>query len=235
MTAEPRAERRVGRPPRITREQILEVGLALADSDGLDAVSMRRLAAILGVQPPSLYNHVKTKEEVLDGAADRVMSEVDATSFDTDHWAAALERWARSYYSALVSHPKMIPWFARGAQRGPRSLENADRVAGGLIRAQWSPRDATLIAASTVNLVYGAAFDSFAAGFPDDPSAYPGSIRNLQKAHELRAHSTKIDRDAFELGLRLHLQGLQQLHREVVHGHAPSLSRQVVEPWRLDD
>jgi AcrR family transcriptional regulator len=216
MSTEPTTTPRAGRPARITREQILRAGLEIADSEGLESVSMRRLASALKVQAPSLYNHVRTKEEVLDGAADLMMAEVDTSASDRESWLVGLESWARSYRACLIRHPNMVPWFARGAQRGEQSLRNADRVYGGLIRAGWSARDATLIGAATINLVYGSALGSFAAGFPDDPAAYPESARHLANAHRLRAQSARIDRESFELGLGFHLDGLQRLHQRRV-------------------
>jgi hypothetical protein len=177
---------------------------------------MRRLADVLKVKAASLYNHVRTKEEVLDGAADLMMAEVDTSACDSASWLLALEQWARSYHACLLRHPNMVPWFARGAQRGEQSLRNADRVYGRLLEAGWSPRDATVIGAATIGLVYGSALGSFAAGFPDDPAAYPASVRHLAKAHKLRANRAGIDRDAFELGLGFHLEGLERLYRQII-------------------
>jgi AcrR family transcriptional regulator len=225
MTAESVVRRGAGRPPRISRTEIFEAVLGLVDAEGLDAVSMRRVAALVSVQASSLYNHVSTKEELLDGAADQVVAGVDVSAFDTGDWLAALESWARSYHAALAQHPKMVPWFARGVRRGERSLRNADRVYGGIVAAGWSRRDATLIGAATVNLIYGAALGSFAAGFPDDPSAYSPALAHLGDAHRLRSHRAVLDRGSFELGLRLHIDGLERIYRSTGAGGAPALSR----------
>ena len=227
MTAESVVRRGAGRPPRISRAEIFEAVLGLVDEEGLDAVSMRRVAALVSVQASSLYNHVSTKEELLDGAADQVVAGVDVSAFDTEDWLVALESWARSYYAALARHPKMVPWFARGVRRGERSLRNADRVYGGIVQAGWSRRDATLIGAATVNLIYGAALGSFAAGFPDDPSAYSPSLAHLGEAHLLRRHRAVLDRGSFELGLRLHVNGLERLYRSSVIADTPKLPHDI--------
>ncbi|WP_326835312.1 TetR/AcrR family transcriptional regulator C-terminal domain-containing protein [Amycolatopsis rhabdoformis] len=207
--------RRAGRPARINREQLVDAVLSLVDAEGLEAVSMRRLAAILDVKSPSLYNHVRTKEELLDLAADSVVATVDATSFDTEHWLVGLERWARSYHEAILGHPNMVPWLARGVQRGEQSLRNVDKVYGGLTRAGWSPRYATLIGSSTRSIVYGSAMGSFAGGFPDDPGAYPSTLEHIVNAHELRSRRDNLDREAFELALRFLLDGAERLHAEL--------------------
>ncbi|MGI5509158.1 TetR/AcrR family transcriptional regulator C-terminal domain-containing protein [Streptomyces sp. CA-106131] len=164
----------------------------------------------------SIYNYVRTKEELLDLATDSIVAGVDASSFETEPWLVALERWARSYYEAIIEHPNIVPWLARGVQRGEQSLHNVDRVYGGLTRAGWSPRYATLIGASIRSIIYGSAMNSFAGGFPDDPAAYPQTLNHIVNAHELRGCNKCLDREAFELALRILLQGLERLHAEIV-------------------
>jgi AcrR family transcriptional regulator len=75
---------RMARPrkPLLSRDLIVEAALALVDAEGLEAVSTRRLAASLGVSGPSLYNHFRTKDEILDAVADAVSARVDLSMFD---------------------------------------------------------------------------------------------------------------------------------------------------------
>lgn len=85
------------------------------DAEGLEAVSTRRLAAALGVSGPSLYNHFRTKDEILDAVADAVSARVDLSMFDGGQdWRAALHAWAHSYRDALADHPNIVPVLARG-------------------------------------------------------------------------------------------------------------------------
>ena len=63
--------------PVLTRERVLKVALSLVDRGGLDALSMRRLAAKVGVEAMSLYNHVKNKEDLYDGLVELVLTEVE--------------------------------------------------------------------------------------------------------------------------------------------------------------
>lgn len=222
MTTQSEPVRRVGRPPRLSRQQLVDAVILLVDQEGLEAVSMRRLATELKVKSPSIYNYVKTKDELLDLAADSIVAAVDASSFETEPWLVALERWARSYYEAILEHPNMVPWLARGVQRGEQSMQNVDKVLGGLTRAGWSPKYVTLIGASTRAMIYGSTMGSFAGGFPDDPGAYPRSLQHITNAHELRARRRAIDREAFELALRFLLDGVQKLHAEVIAERASS-------------
>jgi AcrR family transcriptional regulator len=87
-----------GRPkggPLLSQDRILETALSLADDRGIDDMSMRRLAHVLGVEGMSLYNHVADKSDLLDGLVDIVFSEVDVPTGDRE-WRAELRKWATS-------------------------------------------------------------------------------------------------------------------------------------------
>lgn len=214
--------RRAGRRPLTSKEQIVDSTLQLVDAEGLDAVSMRRLAHILGVRAPSIYNHVETKEEILDAVAASIVATVDVSGFHTCDWQEGLVRWARSYYEALSAHPNMVPWFAKGPQRNETSLSAADQVYGGLRDAGWPPSWATRIAAAARHVIFGAAIGSFAGGFSDDPQMYGPRYPHLTDAHRLREHRELVDRGSFELGLRCLIAGLADLYPEVTDAVADS-------------
>lgn len=205
---------RAGRRPLISKEQIVAVTLTLVDAHGLDAVSMRRLAEMLGVRAPSIYNHVRTKEEILDAVAESIVSQVVVSGFEVG-WEEGLTQWARSYYEALAAHPNMVPWFAKGPKRNETSLRAADQVFGGLRAAGWPPSWATRIGAATRHVVFGAAIGSFAAGFPEDPQAYGARYPHLAEAYRLHEHRELVDRGSFELGLRCLVSGLREVYVEV--------------------
>ena len=99
--------------PRLSPDAIRRAGLEIIDADGLEELSMRRLADRLGVRAASLYNHVRTKDELLHEIADGVMAELDVSGFDVD-WPTGLRTWARSYRAALASHPNLVPFLATG-------------------------------------------------------------------------------------------------------------------------
>ena len=88
----------------LSRDRILPAGLALADADGLDAVSMRRVAGELGVQAMSLYNHVANKDALLDGMLEHVLAEATLPVPGGD-WEAELRGCASSLHDALRRHP----------------------------------------------------------------------------------------------------------------------------------
>nr|WP_228045989.1 TetR/AcrR family transcriptional regulator [Saccharopolyspora sp. HNM0983] len=194
-------------------ERIRQTGLEIIDADGLEALSMRRLAERLGVRAASLYNHVATKDELLQEIANGVMAAVDVSGFDAD-WATGLRIWTRSYRAALAAHPNLVPLLATGPDRRENALQRADAVHGGLTRAGWPQRYATMIGASAKYLVVGSALASFSGGFPDEPGLYD-ELPHLNRAHLLREHAAEIDADSFELALEALIAGLRTLHGQL--------------------
>lgn len=193
----------------IDGDVILSAALRLVDAEGLDALSMRRLASELGVAAPSLYHHVVGKAELLDLLVDRVGAGADASWFADRPWDEALLRWGRTYHEALRSHPGVAPLFVRSPGSSAAALRRVDAVHGGLVTGGWSPREATEIAAAVKFLVLGAASGSVAAGFSRDPDRYAGSYPHLADAHRLADHAGTVDHDAVELALTALVDGLR--------------------------
>jgi len=198
------------RKPLLSTDRIVETARMLVDSEGLAAVSTRRLAAELGVSGPSLYNHFRTKDQILEAVADSVSAQVDLSMFeDGRDWRTALHDWAVSYRSALRDHPNIVPVLATGPGRRPAGLRLADAVYGGMVEAGWPPAQATSIGALMRYFIMGSALGSFAGGFVDDESAYdPADYPHLGQAHLLAEQQEKVDERAFEVGLAALLDGL---------------------------
>ena len=196
------------RTPLLSQDRIRDAALSLIDTDGLAALSMRRLAQELGVQAASLYSHFATKDAVLDAVANLLVLEVDTGGFD-DGWRPGLLRWARSYRAALAAHPNAVPLIASGTQRRDEFLAMANAVHGGLVAAGWPARRATEISGAIKYLVIGAASTPFASGFADDVQVYLDRYPHLTQAHRLRADARRIDEESFELGLQSLVRGLE--------------------------
>jgi AcrR family transcriptional regulator len=88
----------------LSRERVLRAAVELADREGADALSMRRLAADLGVVPMALYKHVANKDELLDGMIDVVVDEIDPPRTDAV-WKTAVRERILSARRALLRHP----------------------------------------------------------------------------------------------------------------------------------
>ncbi|MFD9726700.1 TetR/AcrR family transcriptional regulator [Streptomyces sp. NPDC059072] len=213
---------RMARPrkPLLSRALIVEAAGALVDAEGLEAVSTRRLAAALGVSGPSLYNHFRTKDEILEAVADAVSARVDLSMFEGGgrDWRGALHAWAHSYRDALSDHPNIVPVLARGPGRRPAGLRLADAVFGAMTEAGWPPGQATRIGALMRYFILGSAVASFAGGFVDDETAYdPSDYPHLGQAHLLAERRREVDEGAFETGLTALLDGLA-LQYEALRG-----------------
>lgn len=205
------------RKPLLSTDRIVETARVLVDAEGLAAVSTRRLAAELGVSGPSLYNHFRTKDQILEAVADSVSAQVDLSMFsDGRDWRTALHDWAVSYRSALRDHPNIVPVLATGPGRRPAGLRLADAVYGAMVDAGWPPAQATSIGALMRYFIMGSALGSFAGGFVDDESAYdPADYPHLGQAHLLAEQQEKVDERAFEVGLAALLDGLAGQFSEV--------------------
>lgn len=93
------------RRPRLSRARIVEAAVALADREGIEAVSMRRLAQELGSEPMSLYTHVRNKEDLLDAMVDAVIDEFPRV--DGGHWKASLRQTVLAARRVILGHPWM--------------------------------------------------------------------------------------------------------------------------------
>ncbi|MCE1174747.1 MAG: TetR/AcrR family transcriptional regulator [Propionibacteriales bacterium] len=100
---------------RLSRERVLTAAVAFADTHGLDAVSMRRLAADLDVVPMALYKHVSDKEALLDGMADLALAELGPL-VDQDDWRATVRARILAARELLLRHR----WLRRVLETRPR-------------------------------------------------------------------------------------------------------------------
>jgi TetR/AcrR family transcriptional regulator, tetracycline repressor protein len=95
--------------PLISRRKALEVALEIIDSDGLDALSIRRLATALGVNGASLYHHFSGKEDIVAGVVDLALAEVRGVGAPGASWRTWLPENARTLRHALLAHPALLP------------------------------------------------------------------------------------------------------------------------------
>ncbi len=122
-----------GRPaPRargLSRGDIVAAAIALADAEGANAVSIRRIARDLRAGPMSLYWHVSSTSELHQLMIDQVQAETEVPDPSGD-WRADLRGYARSARAALLRHPWAIDFLGAGPPSGPRDARNADRMFG---------------------------------------------------------------------------------------------------------
>src|SRR4249920_3661594 len=122
--------------PRLSRPFVLQAAVALADEDGLEGFSMRRLAQALGVVPMALYKHFANKDELLDGMVDIVFAEIDSPAIGPE-WRSEMRRRAISAREALKRHGWAIG-LMETRKPGPANLRNHNAVMGCLREAGFS-------------------------------------------------------------------------------------------------
>lgn len=204
----------------LSKERVLRAAMALADDGGIKAVSMRKIAQELGVEAMSLYNHVASKDEIVDGIVDLVATEIDLAPTGDD-WKEAMRRRVISAHEVLLQHPWACSlWMSSETLGGPR-MRYADAVLRGF-REGGFPEELTYHAFHVIQshimgfTMYVASFEfdvedlerlaaEFLETFPADE--YP------DLADHIRQHAEPGDEheDTFEFGLELVLDGLERL------------------------
>ena len=134
----------------LTRERVVAEALAVIAADGAGALSMRGLAARLGVVPGALYRHVRSKEQLCDLAADEVLAEVDTQSGHDRGWAAQVQVLARRLRAVLEDHPGIAALLKTRDPLGPHSLVLAEAFLAALQEAGLAARET----AQAFSLVY---------------------------------------------------------------------------------
>lgn len=164
--------------PRIplSRDRVLHAAVALADEDGIDSVTMRKVAEELGVEAMSLYHHVANKEDMLDGMIDRVFSEIELPS--GGDWKAALRRRAISVRRVLMDHRWAIGLMDSRTSSGPATLRHHDAVIGTLRRGGFSVAEAAHAFAILDSFIYGFALQeaSLPLSSPEEIAQVAGTI-----------------------------------------------------------
>jgi AcrR family transcriptional regulator len=127
--ARPRSGGR-GPQPSLSVDAIVAAAVALADAEGVDAVSMRRIAAELGVGTMSLYRYVETKDDLLDLMSDQVMGEGCPGGQRTGEWRTDLRGIAVDYRRLMLRHPWVLPIAASRPPLGPNNLRRTEDLLG---------------------------------------------------------------------------------------------------------
>jgi AcrR family transcriptional regulator len=128
----------------LTRERVVEEALAVIAHDGVQALTMRRLAASLGVVPGALYHHVRNKQQLHDLVLDSVLAEVDVHLDHSLAWAEQLKVLAQRLRQVLEDHPGVAGILKTRDPLGPHSLALAEAFLGPLRAAGFADREAGL-------------------------------------------------------------------------------------------
>ena len=181
--------RRTGGEQTSRREQILGAALAIADEQGLDAVTMRAVAARIGVTAMALYPHVRSKDDLLDGLVGRLLAELSRPD-PAEPWRDRLRALGRSARDLAHRHPAVVPLlFARPAVT-PEAVLVVDAIYLALLDAGVPDAEVARVERLVSTFVLGYAISEtsrrFAAGDPRERRA-------LLEGTELPAHRKLAD------------------------------------------
>jgi TetR/AcrR family tetracycline transcriptional repressor len=163
------ARRTPGQRAGLTREAVLAGARAALAQDGIEALSMRRLAQRLGVAPNALYSHVAGRDDLIDALLDDTLNEVRAPDPRRGDWRAGIETIMRRTYAVLLAHPDLVPLYvARRGARGPRAVALGEAMLAMLARGGIEGDRA--IEAMRTLIVHTIGFAAFATGAPLQPA-----------------------------------------------------------------
>ena len=157
--------RPVASEPGLSKQRLVDEAVRLADRDGVDGLSMRRLAGTLGAGAMSLYHYVASKDELLDAMIDTVFAEIELPPLEAD-WQTAMRRQAVSARQVLARHPWAIGLMESRTTPGPANLRHREAVTACLRRAGFPVVMATHANWLLDSYVYGFALQ--AASLPFD-------------------------------------------------------------------
>lgn len=227
MPAAPKGRRRP-----LTRDRVLAAGVALADAEGPDGLTMRRLGRELGVEAMALYNHVGNKDDLLDGMLDRVIGEIELPEAPADgpdgperpvggpDWRDLTRRRAISAHTVLMRHPWAAARWTTSVSAGPARLRYLDGALRCLRIAGFPPHLLDRAFHTIEDHIAGHALQ--ALGFPLDREEMAATGEELMRSFpadrypDLAAHirhhlDQPDDGGGFAFGLDLILDGLERL------------------------
>ena len=202
------SERQRGRPPKISREQILEVALERLYEDTYKGCSLRKLAAALGVAPGAIYTYFVDKEELLGALADQILPGLWVELDDALDWRASLEKWMYEFRGRLLDAAGIKDLIALRVN-SPAQLSGFLKLGGLLQRAGLSEPDAARNAQQLIMTVCGFVFLELDALEPDLKKALEAA-REHPGFERLTQHVTVDDyKPLYDLTVRNTLAGIE--------------------------
>jgi AcrR family transcriptional regulator len=211
----------------LTPDRILDAAVGLADDQGIEALSMRRLAAALGVEAMSIYHHIPNKGALVDAMGDRVFGLAEMPDDEGD-WREAVRRYAESAHRHMMAHPWAAPVVMAPSTPGPHPARTRymDWLLGRLAGAGFPPElvyrgyhaiDAHILGFTSWHLGHSAGLKTVLAGrelreLIDEFIASEGAA-HPHLADHARLHLAQAPGDGhrdFAFGLGLLLEGLER-------------------------
>jgi TetR/AcrR family transcriptional regulator, tetracycline repressor protein len=135
---------------RLTKQAVVDRALALGDAEGIEALTIRRIATELGVTPMALYWHFRNKEELLAGLGDQIWSELDTDVDESAPWDSQLRGLLESLLHVLRSHPCASQLILEGEKQSDAALVASETALAVLRRGGFDPEHAAEISRSAL-------------------------------------------------------------------------------------
>ncbi len=224
--------------PRIplSRDRVLRAAVTFADENGIETLSMRKLAHAVGVEAMSLYNHVANKEDLLDAMIDLVFAEIELPPAE-EGWKRAMRQRAISVRTVLARHRWAIGLMESRTSPGPATLRHHDAVLGCLRNAGFSLEQAAHAYAALDSYIYGFALQD--RGLPFDNPEETAALAQAMLAQfpaDTYPHLAEFTfghvlqpgydfGNEYEFGLALILDGLERAYDTAQPVTAPTRRR----------
>ena len=206
----------------MSRDRVLGTAIGLADSEGIGALTMRRLAQELGVEAMTLYHYVANKDEMLDGMVDLVAGEVELPDGGGD-WKGATRQRALAARDVFIRHPWVVALWIR-LRVGPKRIGYMDSALRTYREAGLSPEITEKAFHAVENHIIGYTLQAEAFPLAEEDLAEAGQaflrILSTEQYPYLAEHVTQhlekgtLDEGDFEFGLDLILDGVERLAEE---------------------
>ncbi|WP_439678602.1 TetR/AcrR family transcriptional regulator [Embleya sp. MST-111070] len=227
-----------GRPRKVTLPAIVATAIAVADEDGIDAMTMDRVAAALGVGTMTPYTHVPGKAELIDLMVDAAWQSLDL--HDSGSWRARVTRYAQQTLALYARHPWLRSVSTVRPPLGPGLFARQNHLLAALSRTDLSPPEVSAAVDAIVTFVDAAAaaraehaHASAVSGESEDdwwsarqvfwdevfdPTRYPAIARSWADGGFDR-DAAQARANAFDLGLRALLDGITAIASDDEHRH----------------
>ena len=209
----------------LNRDRVLKAALELADTRGLEDLTMRKLAKELGVEAMSLYNHVRNKEDLLAGLVDIVFGEIEVAEPGSVDWRTAMRERSLSMREALNRHPWAIGLMEGRTHPGPENIRYHNAVVGCLREGGFPFREAVHAMSALDAYTYGFALQERGLPFETPEGSAQEIDRQMAEVPDMSRFpylvevATELQKSGYDyatefaFGLDLILDGLEPLRR----------------------
>lgn len=205
----------------LTKERICQTAMSIADEQGLDSLSMRKLAKELNVEAMSLYHHVKNKDEIFGGMVEEIFRKIVIP--EQGDWKTRIRQKAEITRKVMLGHPWALGLMDSQGEPGLATLEHHNKVLGIFKSGGFSIRDAAHAFALIDSYVYGFVLQEMSLPFQNSSETQDVATDIMeQMPTDIYPHLAELVSeqvlqkdykfaDEFDFGLELILEGLERV------------------------